>query len=107
MIEEQPFMNMIASQPHDWAPRLVFADWLEERGDPRGELLRLLHELLQPQEPRAHRRKRARLQELVAAGTPAPGPFHVNEVGITFALIPPGTFWMGGTSSPQGDGDEY
>jgi uncharacterized protein (TIGR02996 family) len=35
------FLRSIHDAPDDDAPRLVFADWLEERGDPRGEFLRL------------------------------------------------------------------
>lgn len=31
----------IVQAPHDDAPRLVYADWLLERGDPRGELIAL------------------------------------------------------------------
>jgi uncharacterized protein (TIGR02996 family) len=32
---------MIAAAPADDAPRLVYADWLEERGDPRGSFIRI------------------------------------------------------------------
>jgi uncharacterized protein (TIGR02996 family) len=35
------FLDAIADAPEDVTPRLVFADWLEEHGDPRAELLRL------------------------------------------------------------------
>jgi uncharacterized protein (TIGR02996 family) len=35
------FLQAIKEQPDDDTPRLILADWLEERGDPRGELLRL------------------------------------------------------------------
>lgn len=38
--EEAGFWNAIAEAPEDEAPRLIFADWLEERNDPRGPLLR-------------------------------------------------------------------
>jgi uncharacterized protein (TIGR02996 family) len=38
--EEQAFLAAILADPDDDAPRLVFADWLEERGDPRGEFIR-------------------------------------------------------------------
>jgi uncharacterized protein (TIGR02996 family) len=41
MEDEQTFIQAILANPTDGAPRLVFADWLEERGDPRGELLRI------------------------------------------------------------------
>src|SRR5690349_9754543 len=35
------FLTAIAEDPADPAPRLVFADWLEEHGDPRADLVRL------------------------------------------------------------------
>jgi uncharacterized protein (TIGR02996 family) len=38
--EEKAFLSAILADPDDDAPRLVFADWLEERGDPRGEFIR-------------------------------------------------------------------
>jgi uncharacterized protein (TIGR02996 family) len=41
MATEQSFLDAIGSQPEDRAVRLVYADWLEERGDPRGELIRI------------------------------------------------------------------
>jgi uncharacterized protein (TIGR02996 family) len=34
------FLRAIREAPDDDTPRLVFADWLEERGDPRGEFIR-------------------------------------------------------------------
>ena len=39
--EEKPFLDEIRADPHDDAARLIYADWLEERGDPRAEYLRL------------------------------------------------------------------
>jgi uncharacterized protein (TIGR02996 family) len=41
MNEESAFLRAIAEDPNDEGTRLVFADWLEERGDPRAEVLRL------------------------------------------------------------------
>jgi uncharacterized protein (TIGR02996 family) len=41
MSTAESFLQAIREQPHDDAPRLIFADWLEERGDPRGEFVRL------------------------------------------------------------------
>ena len=38
--EEAGFWSAIAEAPQDEVPRLIFADWLEERNDPRGPLLR-------------------------------------------------------------------
>src|SRR5712671_7966964 len=34
------FLQAIAADPGDDSARLVFADWLEERGDPLGDFLR-------------------------------------------------------------------
>jgi carbon storage regulator len=39
--EVQAFLNAIQASPNDEGLRLVFADWLEEHGDPLAELLRL------------------------------------------------------------------
>jgi uncharacterized protein (TIGR02996 family) len=40
MNEEQALLDEIARNPRDDTPRLVYADWLEERGDPRAQYLR-------------------------------------------------------------------
>ena len=40
------FLAAIAAAPLDSLPKLVYADWLDERNDPRGELVRLDQELL-------------------------------------------------------------
>jgi uncharacterized protein (TIGR02996 family) len=40
MTEEDALIHAILAAPDDTAPQLVYADWLEERGDPRGEYLR-------------------------------------------------------------------
>jgi uncharacterized protein (TIGR02996 family) len=39
-MEEEAFLRAIAAAPADDAPRLVYADWLDEHGDPRAEFLR-------------------------------------------------------------------
>jgi uncharacterized protein (TIGR02996 family) len=39
--DEGSFLRAAHASPADSAPRLVYADWLDERGDPRGELIRL------------------------------------------------------------------
>jgi uncharacterized protein (TIGR02996 family) len=38
---EEGFLNALAAQPNDNVGRLVYADWLQERDDPRAEFLRL------------------------------------------------------------------
>ncbi|MFT3712350.1 MAG: TIGR02996 domain-containing protein [Archangium sp.] len=39
--EEDGLLKAITAAPDDDGPRLVYADWLEERGDARGEFIRL------------------------------------------------------------------
>ena len=39
--EEAAFLDRVCADPDDDAPRLIFADWLEEHGDPRGEFIRV------------------------------------------------------------------
>jgi uncharacterized protein (TIGR02996 family) len=39
--DEAALYRAVAANPADEAPRLVYADWLDERDDPRGEYLRL------------------------------------------------------------------
>jgi uncharacterized protein (TIGR02996 family) len=41
MMTETNFLHAIREAPHDDDLRLVFADWLDEQDDPRGELVRL------------------------------------------------------------------
>jgi uncharacterized protein (TIGR02996 family) len=41
MSDEAGFIEAIRQAPDETAHRLVYADWLEERGDPRAEYLRL------------------------------------------------------------------
>lgn len=50
MNSEDAFVQAIRNDPLDAALKLVFADWLEERADPRSEFLRLEVELSQTDE---------------------------------------------------------
>ena len=43
--KDEAFLRRIFEQPDDLPLRLVYADWLEEQGDARGELIRLRGEL--------------------------------------------------------------
>lgn len=45
LMAQEAFLKAIQEQPEDDAPRLMYADWLTERGDPRGEFLRVQCEL--------------------------------------------------------------
>src|SRR5438046_2537388 len=64
-----PLLQAVLAEPQDDALRLVYADWLEEHGDPdRAELIRLQCELarLEPSDRRGQRlrrRERALLRE--------------------------------------------
>jgi len=51
----EPFLATVLENPDDDAPRLVYADWLEERGDSRGDFIRVQCELarLDEDDPRA------------------------------------------------------
>ncbi len=75
MSEETGFLQAIQEGPEDDALRLIYADWLEERGDPRGEFLRLQME---------SERMRGRLHELRRQldpqwlATVAPWELHYN-----------------------------
>ena len=40
MSEEAAFVAALAANPTDKTAALVFADWLDDRGDPRGPMLR-------------------------------------------------------------------
>jgi uncharacterized protein (TIGR02996 family) len=44
MTTEDDFRGALDANPADWQTRLVFADWLQERGDPRAEGYRALGE---------------------------------------------------------------
>jgi uncharacterized protein (TIGR02996 family) len=54
MSDEQGFLETLAANPADDVTRLVYADWLDERGDPRDRYLRLEVELagFAPADPR-------------------------------------------------------
>src|SRR5215470_1619052 len=41
MPEQDAFLQAILAEPDDDGLRLMYADWLEEHGDPRGEFIRL------------------------------------------------------------------
>ena len=63
--EEDAFLSAVHANPEDDTPRLMYADWLDEKGDDRGEYLRLLVRLeeVPPKSP-DRRELRRRLREL-------------------------------------------
>ena len=46
MSSEESFMEAILQSPDDDALHLIFADWLEEHGNPRGEFIRVQYALM-------------------------------------------------------------
>ncbi len=72
MNEEQAFVQAIDETPLDPLPRLIYADWLEDQGDPRAEWLRLDCQLRDPSQvvddPAADL---ARFRELTEASSPS------------------------------------
>ena len=71
---ERAFLDAIARDPEDHEARIVYADWLEQRGDPRGEYVRL--EALQYRIPR-------RLAEL----EPTLDPVWLAAVGRRYEVV--------------------
>jgi uncharacterized protein (TIGR02996 family) len=106
MNQEAAFLEALLGEPGDTGLRLVFADWLEERGDPRGELLRLTHALTQDTEQTGRQGCEERLRALLAEGVRAVGPFRTDPAGMTFAWVPPGTFLMGSPPTEEGRSDD-
>ena len=92
---EEAFLQDILTRPSDLTPRRIFADWLEDQGDRRGELVRLLDTLTQQIEPPDRPGLETRLRGLLENGVKPVGPFWTNSIGMRFACIPPGAFLMG------------
>ncbi|MCI0700666.1 MAG: TIGR02996 domain-containing protein, partial [Planctomycetia bacterium] len=71
MSEDEPFLRAILVEPDDRVSRLVYADWLDERADPKAEFIRIEARLteLPPdhEESAVLRRRRRELQAQLPA----------------------------------------
>jgi uncharacterized protein (TIGR02996 family) len=103
------FLQAILADPADDTDWLVLADWLEEQDQPdRAELTRLQVSLRREKRWRARAKPEKRVQELLASGVRPCVPTWTNSIGVEFALIPPGVFWMGSTRQQLwSDEDEH
>ena len=103
-MSEEALLQTIREDPDNAASVwLILADWLEEHGDPRFELVRLCHD----QQFRAEwspTERDDRVRQLLAAAVAPCVPAWTNSLGMTFALIPAGKFLMG---SPKSETDRY
>jgi uncharacterized protein (TIGR02996 family) len=84
MNQEESFLRAIADDPADNTTRLVYADWLEERGDPRAEFLRLEYEL--GPGPRVDPRRLALAESVAARGNPKFAEYIRREDPVRRAL---------------------
>jgi sulfatase modifying factor 1 len=92
---EAEILAGLAAHPHEGDGWLILADWLEDHQDPRAALARLRWQYhYEPNHPEFEPR-RTRLWTLWNNGMAPLVPTLENSLGMTFALIPPGTFWMG------------
>jgi uncharacterized protein (TIGR02996 family) len=99
---EHAFLDDIVANPDDPTLWLIFADWLEERDDPRTELVRLWQGLrLEPDHPNFEARH-ARLEDLFGEELRLPLPTYTNDLGMEFVWVPPGRCWMGGGKGQAG-----
>jgi uncharacterized protein (TIGR02996 family) len=92
---EQSFLDSIRESPGEVSLWHILADWLEERDDPRAELVRLTVSLRTEPKHKDFDKRQQRVQELLGGGMKPLVPTLTNSIGMTFALIPAGSFLMG------------
>jgi uncharacterized protein (TIGR02996 family) len=67
MSSHEAFLSAICETPDDDTPRLVYADWLDDSGEPeRAEFIRAQVELARPPAPRSRTRRREALRRVEA-----------------------------------------
>lgn len=98
------FVEVIESDPYNPTPRLVYADWLDEQGDPRGELIRIQEELRRIDVPNRAILE-SRMQELLNEGVEPLVVSRKNSIGMKMIFILPGEFIMGSPANEAGRRD--
>lgn len=98
---ESDFLKAIEADPCDPTPRFVYADWLDDQGDPRGELLRIQEELRHLHVSQ-RAQKESRMHELLCEGVEPLTITQMNSLGMEIVLIIPGEFMTG---SPEDEED--
>jgi uncharacterized protein (TIGR02996 family) len=92
---ELALLQAVHDNPLDDTSCLVLADWLEEQGDARAELVRLGQALRGPlDEPKRHTSEE-RVRALIQSGVRPCVPALANSIGMELVLVRPGSFWMG------------
>jgi len=100
-MNEQDFFAAILDHPHDSVPRLVYADWLDEQGDARGELIRIQEQLRQVDAANRDALE-TRMRELLEAGVKPLASLRMNSLRMNFVLVFPGEFLMGSPRDEAG-----
>lgn len=96
-------LSCLNQAPGDELLWLALADWLEEDGQPhRAELVRLNRRLRGMPDGGERWSAEERVRELLNNGALPCVPELVNSLGMRFALIPPGAFWMGSDDTEAG-----
>lgn len=86
MTEREQILAEILANPSDMTPRMIFADWLEEQGDPLGEFIRIQLELAQASEDFARREELDERQDQLRRAHEAEwtAPLRGKVTGYTF-----------------------
>ena len=101
---EAALLQAIHDNPADEASWLVLADWLEEHGDPRAELVRLTEQLRTDLPADLSETLEGRVRVLLGRGVRPCVPTITNSLGMRLVLIRPGAYWMG---SPVDEEERY
>ncbi len=94
-MDEEQFLQAILDDPDEDVPRQVFADWLESRGDFRGELLRVSNLLRRVEVPHRAALEGRQQQLLHQEGVSPVAPTITNSLEMSLVWIPSGGFLMG------------